>query len=105
MLCVKSRLDVGALFENFIISERMKHNAYSAKAPHTYFWRTKTQQEIDYIEEWNGHLTKKDVCNKGYNKFLKLECDKIEVSLDEDKIKEDIKKTLVELRCFLILTG
>ena len=37
--------------------DRMKHNAYSAKAPHTYFWRTKTQQEIDYIEEWNGHLT------------------------------------------------
>ena len=54
---ITSRLDVGALFENFIISERMKHNAYSAKAPHTYFWRTKTQQEIDYIEEWNGHLT------------------------------------------------
>lgn len=54
---ITSRLDAGALFENFIISERMKHNAYSAKAPHTYFWRTKTQQEIDYIEEWNGHLT------------------------------------------------
>ena len=54
---ITSRLDVGALFENFIISERMKHNAYSAKAPHTYFWRTITQQEIDYIEEWNGHLT------------------------------------------------
>ena len=37
--------------------DRMKHNAYSAKAPHTYFWRITTQQEIDYIEGWNGHLT------------------------------------------------
>ena len=51
------RPDIGALFENFIISERMKKNSYSTHIPHTYFWRTMAQQEIDYIEEWNGQLS------------------------------------------------
>lgn len=44
------RQDKGALWENFMISERMKHLSYSQSNAKPYFWRTTTQQEIDYIE-------------------------------------------------------
>jgi len=50
------RNDTGALWENFLLSERMKRNAYSDYFCNTYFWRTTAQQEIDYIEEANGRL-------------------------------------------------
>ncbi len=50
------RNDKGALWENFIISERMKHNEYYNLFVNRYFWRTKDQQEIDYIEEYDGIL-------------------------------------------------
>ncbi len=51
-----SRNDIGALWENFLISERMKHNAYRHHWASTYFWRTQDQQEIDYIEDKDGIL-------------------------------------------------
>ncbi len=51
------RQDTGALWENFIISERIKHNQYSGKYVNSYFWRTTTQQEIDYIEECDGQFS------------------------------------------------
>ncbi len=44
------RQDKGALWENFMIAERMKHLSYSQSNAKPYFWRTTTQQEIDYIE-------------------------------------------------------
>jgi len=50
------RQDVGALWENFLISERMKKNHYGGKQVNRFFWRTKQQQEIDYIEEYDGKL-------------------------------------------------
>jgi predicted AAA+ superfamily ATPase len=54
---IASRNDVGALWENFIISERIKYNTYNKHYCNTYFWRTTAQQEIDYIEEADGALT------------------------------------------------
>ena len=48
------RSDVGALWENFFIAERIKFNHYRQHYCNIYFWRTKSQQEIDYIEESNG---------------------------------------------------
>jgi len=51
------RNDVGALWENFFISERIKRNHYTGHHSNIYFWRTKTQQEIDYIEESDGTMT------------------------------------------------
>lgn len=48
------RDDVGALWENFFISERIKFNHYRRHYCNIYFWRTKSQQEIDYIEESDG---------------------------------------------------
>ncbi len=51
------RNDVGALWENFFISERIKFNHYRQHYCNIYFWRTKSQQEIDYIEERDGAYT------------------------------------------------
>ena len=48
------RNDVWALWENFFISERIKYNHYHGRYAQSYFWRTSTQQEIDYIEECDG---------------------------------------------------
>jgi predicted AAA+ superfamily ATPase len=48
------RQDVGALWENFIISERVKALRYKSWYGRTYFWRTYQQQEIDWIEEIDG---------------------------------------------------
>ena len=48
------RSDRGELWENFIISERIKYLHYSGFYGNYYFWRTTQQQEIDFIEEENG---------------------------------------------------
>lgn len=48
------RQDVGALWENFFVSERLKMNEYACRRVNRYFWRTSQQQEIDYIEEYDG---------------------------------------------------
>ena len=50
------RGDVGALWENFLVSERQKHLHYSGQWVRTYFWRTHQQQEIDYVEEQDGTI-------------------------------------------------
>ena len=54
---VELRDDVGKLWENFLVSERFKHNEYSENYANSWFWRTQAQQEIDYIEEKDGHLS------------------------------------------------
>lgn len=51
------RNDTGQLWENFFISERIKRNHYTGHYCNIYFWRTQTQQEIDYIEECDGTMT------------------------------------------------
>lgn len=53
---VENRTDVGALWENFVISERLKHNFYHSSIAQSFFWRTQQQREIDYLEEENGQL-------------------------------------------------
>ena len=54
---LNNRNDKGALWENFLISERMKYLAYNSIHCNSYFWRTTQQQEIDYIEERNGKIS------------------------------------------------
>ena len=54
---VEQRNDVGQLFENFVISERIKRNHYKRYYASQYFWRTTAKQEIDYLEEDNGKLS------------------------------------------------
>ena len=51
------RQDVGALWENFVVSERLKQNHYCGRYVNSYFWRTTSQQEIDYVEEKDGTFT------------------------------------------------
>lgn len=50
------RNDIGALWENFIITERLKHRSYASLISNMYFWRTYRQQEIDLVEERDGNL-------------------------------------------------
>ena len=53
---VENRGDVGALWENFLISERVKFAEYSKFWANRYFWRTREQKEIDLLEEYDGKL-------------------------------------------------
>jgi len=53
---LSQRTDSGALWENFVVSERMKYLSYNKMYSKRYFWRTAQQQEIDYLEELNGQL-------------------------------------------------
>jgi len=50
------RNDVGALWENYVLTERLKYQSYTGMSSENYFWRTYQQQEIDWIEEREGNL-------------------------------------------------
>ena len=50
------RNDVGALWENLMVSERVKHNAYNGSYAQLYFWRTHDQKEIDLVEIEDGMM-------------------------------------------------
>ena len=50
------RNDQGALWENFLMAERLKVLEYNKIATNSFFWRNHAQQEIDYIEERNGEI-------------------------------------------------
>lgn len=50
------RTDKGELWENYLISERLKYLKYNRILAETYFWRTYDQQEIDWLEHENGQL-------------------------------------------------
>jgi predicted AAA+ superfamily ATPase len=50
------RADKGALWENFLMAERLKKIVYRNQHCNRFFWRTRQQQEIDYIEEFDGVL-------------------------------------------------
>lgn len=50
------RNDVGALWENFCVIERLKYQAYSHVHANNYFWRTWEQTEVDWVEEREGKL-------------------------------------------------
>lgn len=52
-----TRQDMGALFENYVISERLKQQSYARTYAKGYFWRTAAKHEIDYIEECDTKLT------------------------------------------------
>lgn len=53
---IELRNDIGQLWENYIISERIKMQLYSGMLVYNYFWRTYDQQEIDWIENRAGKL-------------------------------------------------
>ena len=51
------RNDVGALWENFCVTERIKSNEYGEYKPNYFFWRSYSQKKIDLIEEYNGNMS------------------------------------------------
>lgn len=51
------RSDMGMLWENYIISERLKRNAYAVEDKQLYFWRNYNQQEVDLVESYAGQLS------------------------------------------------
>ncbi|WP_299672452.1 ATP-binding protein [uncultured Polaribacter sp.] len=50
------RQDIGALWENFLIVERLKFKANNGMLSNDYFWRNQAQQEIDFVEDYKGTL-------------------------------------------------
>jgi len=50
------RNDIGNLWENYLVSERIKSNKYLNKTKELYFWRNYNQQEIDLIEVRDGMI-------------------------------------------------
>jgi hypothetical protein len=53
---VHLRNDMGVLWENYMISERIKFQHYNTVLVYNYFWRTYDQQEIDWVEDRGGQL-------------------------------------------------
>lgn len=54
---IKHRNDIGQLWENYLIVERLKKQEYQRIASSNYFWRTYDQQELDWLEEKNEQLS------------------------------------------------
>lgn len=50
------RNDVGQLWENYIIAERLKSQEYMLQTTNSYYWRTYDKKEIDLVEERQGKL-------------------------------------------------
>lgn len=67
-LPIENRLDKGALWENYLLAERMKRNAYFGESPNRYFWRTHDGAEIDYLEESDGVLHTYEIKWKDHKK-------------------------------------
>ena len=53
---LSNRPDAGALWENFLVVERRKRNAYAGQPALPYYWRTYTGAELDYVEDLEGQL-------------------------------------------------
>lgn len=66
---IELRDDVGALWENFIISERRKKLSYENQYKDTFFWRNTQQAEIDFIEIKNNEI---DAFEIKYNPNVKV---------------------------------
>ena len=89
------RNDKGALWENFLISERMKMQAYHQQFSSYYFWRTVQKQEIDFIEEAEGKITAFEFKWKksGRNKIPKSFLERYEATghvIDHENFREFI---------------
>jgi hypothetical protein len=66
---IELRVDIGPLWENFIISERKKKLSYEQQFKDTYFWRNTQQAEIDFLEIKNNEI---DAFEIKYNPNVKV---------------------------------
>ena len=91
------RTDKGALWENFLIAERIKLQQYNQIYTNNYFWRTVQKQEIDFVEDSNGKLSafefkwKRKGSAKVPSAFLR-EYDAIGQVIDKDNFREFVRK-------------
>ncbi|WP_372948292.1 ATP-binding protein [Mariniphaga sp.] len=85
------RTDVGNLWENFIVAERRKQILYHRKNVHSYFWRTYSGTEIDYVEETDTGLA-------GYE--IKLNKDKFRIP-KAWKTEYNGELKLINRKCYL----
>lgn len=94
---IELRQDIGALWENFVLSERLKKNHYNQSWFNTWYWRTKDQKEIDYIEEYDNRLQAYEFKwnPKAKSKTPKLFLDTYENSLFQVIHKENIEDFLL----------
>jgi len=53
---VEIRNDVGQLWENFLVMERIKKQSYQPLYANNFFWRSWTKKEVDFVEERDGKL-------------------------------------------------
>jgi len=58
---IEFRDDIGKLWENYIISERIKYLKNNGIDANFYFWRTKQKQEIDYLEFYDGKILAREI--------------------------------------------
>jgi predicted AAA+ superfamily ATPase len=91
------RADKGALWENFLIAERIKLQQYNQVYTNNYFWRTVQKQEIDFVEDSNGKLTAFEFKwkSKGSAKIPKAflrEYDASGTLIDRDNFREFVRK-------------
>ena len=91
------RTDKGALWENFLIAERIKLQQYNQIYTNNYFWRTVQKQEIDFVEDLNGQLTAFEFKwkRKGSAKFPSAflhKYDAIGQVIDKDNFREFVRK-------------
>ena len=95
---IELRSDVGALWENFLISERIKKIHYDKTYANQWFWRTQSQKEIDYLEEYNGQLNAYEFkwnskkTGKAPNDFTKAYPDAVFRVVTPDNFQEFIGK-------------
>jgi predicted AAA+ superfamily ATPase len=76
------RQDIGHLWENFVISERIKRNSYLRAHLNSYFWRTYTGAELDYVEQSGNKLSGIEI--KWGNKTVKAPTSWIENYAESD---------------------
>lgn len=88
------RTDKDALWENFLVAERIKSNSYHQTYANHFFWRNTQKQEVDFVEEKNGHSYAFEWRSGGRNKlppaFLK-ECNAIGMTIDRDNFRDFVK--------------
>jgi len=58
---ISQRSDIGSIFENFVISERLKMNAWHNPDTKSYFWRNYNKSEVDYIELFAKNVTATEI--------------------------------------------
>ena len=67
---MKSRQDIGALFENFIISEKVKRLSYDGFYGKTHFWRNTQQAEIDFLEIVENEISIYEIKYSAHKKVI-----------------------------------